>query len=71
MLGSGASEGVAEVDRSLGERKTATVVGGWRNGGWFETWSYDDGGLAQERKRLQLHRDFLKTRENRGEDYEE
>ena len=68
MLSSGSGKGVAGVDRSLEER---TLAGGWRNGGWFETWSYDDGGLAQERKRQQLHRDFLKTRENRGEDYEE
>ena len=39
MLASGAGEGVAEVDRSLGERETATVAGGWRNGDWFETCS--------------------------------
>ena len=38
MLGSGASEGVAGVDRSLGERKAAMVACGWRNGDWFETW---------------------------------
>ena len=42
------------------------LVGGWHNGGWFKTWSYDDDGLAQERKRQQQHRDFLKIRENRG-----
>ena len=47
------------------------LAGGWRNGDWFETWSYDDGGLAQERKQQQQHQDFLKIRENRGEDYEE
>ena len=38
MLGSGASEGVAGVDKSLGERKAAMVACGWRNGDWFETW---------------------------------
>ena len=68
MLSNGAGKGVAGVDRSLEER---TLAGGRRNGGWFETWSYDDGGLAQERKRQQQHQDFLKIRENRGEDYEE
>ena len=68
MLSSGAGKGVAGlIDRWRRE----TLAGGWRNGGWFETWSYDDGGLAQERKRQQQHRDFLKIRENRGEDYEE
>ena len=50
MLDSEAGKGVAEVDRSLGEGKTATVAGGWRNGDWFETWSMrcDDGGLVRE-----------------------
>ena len=38
ILGSGAGEGVAEVDRSFRERKTTTVASGWRNGDWFETW---------------------------------
>ena len=39
MLGSRASKGIARVDRSLGERKAATVACGWHNGDWFETWS--------------------------------
>ena len=38
-LGSRASKGIARVDRSLGERKAATVACGWHNGDWFETWS--------------------------------
>nr|POE62319.1 hypothetical protein CFP56_72421 [Quercus suber] len=32
VLGIGASEGIAGVDRSLGERKAATVACGWHNG---------------------------------------
>ena len=47
MQGSGASEGIARVDRSLGERKAATVACGGAMVIGSRLGPCDDGGLAR------------------------